>query len=245
MFSFSKPQNQPEPQAKSSLLKPFISKFMKLVLKKVDNPRFNISESEIYVRRDQIVSIDYDYEVNETIVRINGYHNYPGTNKRTNEPEEKQRVISFKVVQNFFYLICELNLIPKIDIALPKTDEERFSDSWKKEMLNFANQVNETNETPFKVLSLNIPESLPDNIKKSKFMIYALNTKYITSIFKSTEFVHTTEGFKYTMEDTDANYTYMTVNVFDVYNMMCKTRLSTQIMATDLPIELIIGYLDN
>ncbi len=237
-------RNQLTPE--SSLLKPRVSNFIKLILKKVDNPTFNLVGDEIHVRRDQIVSIDYDYEVNETTVRLNGYYHFPGTNKRSGEPEEKQRVIAFKVKQDFFYLICELNLMPTITVTRPKSDEERLSgEYWKREIATVTGTINQPNNGSFKIFTVNIPEELPSKQVVVKKMVYALNTKYVTTVFKSNKFVHTTEGFKYKMEDPDENYTYMTVNLFDVYSTMCDKRMATQIMATDMPIELVMSCVED
>ena len=230
---------------KSTLVEPKIGNFIKLSLDK-NNSVLNIVGNEVYVRRDQIVSIDYDYEVNETTVRLNGYCHFPGTNKRTGQPEEKQRIIAFKVTQDFFYLICELNLMSMITVIQPKTLEERLSNEyWEKEIARVATIINQPSNGSFKIFSVNIPEELPDKQVIVKRMVYALNTKYVTSVFKSTKFVHTTEGFKYKMEDSDGNFTYMTVNLFDIYSTMCNGRMATQIMATDLPIELVMTYIET
>lgn len=216
---------------------PSTSKFVAIPIKELsEHHKIRPTGDVIHVRRDKIVSVDYDYELNEATIRIDGYYHFEAP------AEEKQRIIAFKSSLDFFQLIGLLN---GTEIGVNSfEDSERLSEGFLAKLEPIFKSINQT-ESKFKVFTVTIPEEVESPQKMiSKKLVYALNVDYITSVYRSNQFVHVTEGFKYTMQDKDSAYTYMTVDVFDIYSAMCDQRMASQIMATDLPLELVIDFVN-
>lgn len=190
----------------------------------------------IFALKDKIVSVDYDYELNEAYVRLDGYYHF-----EDDTSEIKQRVIAFKTTVEFFEFVGMLN---NFNVFPPKwSDEERCHIDICYKIDKVMKDIN-SHGGMFQIMKVTIPE---ENIMKTLY--YAINLRYIKAVFKSEKFIHIAEGnqnggvkrggkgFKYMSADPEKKFTYMIVDIFDIYGVMCENRLESQIMATETPIE--------